>query len=519
MHSFKIIRLVLLAFMAVSGFGQTPSFKSFNTNDFIVTPPTIRTRNNNTNAVFGTVTITNLYAGTANITNGFIQNLYVTQQIISSNTVSGNIQGTVGMLPIFGPTTFDLADSGLHKTDTNTYVFDGTGDASVTLFGTSPQIVFGGGGTNVLMRSGPDLVYTNGDLSQVRFIIEDGAGDTLSFTSQPGSSANITPSNGALEVVGSLFTRLVRPLVGKTYDIGADTSAGAYRDAFLAGNLNVIGFGDENSGNYSQLRVRHSGTNGAIVFDSQSGGTAGSPRPFVFTNATLTADTTGGISLGGVTRTSWPSGIDTNADYSWAGLHLWTKGLSIGPNTPATTGTWPTNGEAILALNDTTLGDPNLFRIFVGARNATHTAWVDSQGTATTSSLIVLAEELDGSPYTKVVLNAQTNAASIVTTIENQVRTSLNPTVADGASAVAYLFDTTSTLSDGAARLAAFQNQGADKFSVHATGAIILGGVTKTQKAAITPVDGMLVYQTDNTPGLRAYIGGAWVILQTAADP
>lgn len=44
-------------------------------------------------------------------------------------------------------------------------------------------------------------------------------------------------------------------------------------------------------------------------------------------------------------------------------------------------------------------------------------------------------------------------------------------------------------------------------------------GITKAQKTALTPVSGTIVYQTDNTPGLRAYIGGTWFILSTGADP
>jgi hypothetical protein len=57
-------------------------------------------------------------------------------------------------------------------------------------------------------------------------------------------------------------------------------------------------------------------------------------------------------------------------------------------------------------------------------------------------------------------------------------------------------------------------------FQVTAEGPVILRGITKAEKTAIgTPENGMLVYQTDNTPGLRAYVNGAWVIISTAADP
>lgn len=45
-------------------------------------------------------------------------------------------------------------------------------------------------------------------------------------------------------------------------------------------------------------------------------------------------------------------------------------------------------------------------------------------------------------------------------------------------------------------------------------------GITKAQKTAIAnPENGMIVYQTDNTPGLRAYVNGAWVLVVTTLDP
>lgn len=51
------------------------------------------------------------------------------------------------------------------------------------------------------------------------------------------------------------------------------------------------------------------------------------------------------------------------------------------------------------------------------------------------------------------------------------------------------------------------------------TDKIILTGITKVQKAALTPADGMIVYQTDNTPGFRGYVNGSWVMFSTVADP
>jgi hypothetical protein len=50
-------------------------------------------------------------------------------------------------------------------------------------------------------------------------------------------------------------------------------------------------------------------------------------------------------------------------------------------------------------------------------------------------------------------------------------------------------------------------------------GAVIIGGYTQAEKSAMTPANGMLIYQTDNTPGLRAYVNGMWYLVSLAADP
>lgn len=43
--------------------------------------------------------------------------------------------------------------------------------------------------------------------------------------------------------------------------------------------------------------------------------------------------------------------------------------------------------------------------------------------------------------------------------------------------------------------------------------------MTKVARNALTAVDGMVIFQTDNTPGLRIRQAGAWVSLTTSADP
>lgn len=49
---------------------------------------------------------------------------------------------------------------------------------------------------------------------------------------------------------------------------------------------------------------------------------------------------------------------------------------------------------------------------------------------------------------------------------------------------------------------------------------LLLPRMTKTQRNTIpNPADGLLIYQTDSTPGLRARVSGAWVLVSTVADP
>lgn len=44
--------------------------------------------------------------------------------------------------------------------------------------------------------------------------------------------------------------------------------------------------------------------------------------------------------------------------------------------------------------------------------------------------------------------------------------------------------------------------------------------MTKAQRNAISaPADGLTIYQTDNTPGMRQRVGGAWAVVTTTADP
>lgn len=52
------------------------------------------------------------------------------------------------------------------------------------------------------------------------------------------------------------------------------------------------------------------------------------------------------------------------------------------------------------------------------------------------------------------------------------------------------------------------------------TQGVLLPRMTKAQRDAIaSPADGLVLYQTDNTPGLRMRVSSAWVKFTTSADP
>ncbi len=51
------------------------------------------------------------------------------------------------------------------------------------------------------------------------------------------------------------------------------------------------------------------------------------------------------------------------------------------------------------------------------------------------------------------------------------------------------------------------------------TNQIIIQGITRASRDALTPIDGMIIRQTDSTPGPRIYVSGAWYLLNITADP
>lgn len=118
-----------------------------------------------------------------------------------------------------------------------------------------------------------------------------------------------------------------------------------------------------------------------------------------------------------------------------------------------------------------------------------------------------LATDVNGGPNLK-----------LTETVSGNVFTKLDPTVTSTGSHTAYLFDTSNVLTNGD-KLVSIGNSGTNVFSVNPRGDATIGSVTKAQKTTMAPAGGTIVYQTDNTPGFRVYVNGAWYILSTAADP
>lgn len=315
-----LILLALVLGIPVAAMGANPTLTNFNARHFIVDPLALPTNvitlhlNSEQFDTGGSdITITNVFGpGTTNIFQTFITtnitavteyvtNLYVTY-LVSSNSISGNIQGTPPHLSMFFPDNFSLADSIVtQNADTNGVTVNGTGDGSVTLGGTGqPFIIFGDGGTNILFRSpsptGSDLVYSNITASAVGVGFNVFGGDNSGARiSSRGTFATLEPPATSATTSVQLrdsSSRAVKWVGGRLLPGDVNYSLGGGGNAWAELDLDTRGayiYGFESGGvNYSRLNITHTGTNAwdTIQFDSQSAGTAGTaPRPFQFTNA------------------------------------------------------------------------------------------------------------------------------------------------------------------------------------------------------------------------------------------
>lgn len=116
----------------------------------------------------------------------------------------------------------------------------------------------------------------------------------------------------------------IAPDVDNQFSVGTASSNGAMKDSYFKGHQHAVGMND-GAGNYTWLDLYHGGTNDAIHFDSQSAGTAGSPRPFYFgfNNANKAfLGPLGSLMLGGTVLTNYGD----SSQYSIRSSHVVSAG-------------------------------------------------------------------------------------------------------------------------------------------------------------------------------------------------
>lgn len=136
-------------------------------------------------------------------------------------------------------------------------------------------------------------------------------------------------------------------------------------------------------------------------------------------------------------------------------------GLTIGPNTAA----W--NSEqaiaGIIMHRDVALGEDDEATITLDVTDGA------ANGSATlTASSTVSTLFLSLPPSAQIVFECDASPSISLDIVT--VKTFLNPGVADGATAVAYLFDTANLLANAGARIVSFENQGTRKASIDKDG-------------------------------------------------
>lgn len=226
-------------------------------------------------------------------------------------------------------------------------------DLTVPLFWTN--VVAFGATTAVLERSSNNLQFTN-NAADVKLGVVNQSGKTISLEAQSSSAVGIasggSPSslflrNGSDQV--ALFSGIWEPGTDMSVGLGDVTSA-RWNGAAFGGTTYISGFVDTT--NYSRLAVSHTGTNGAVLFDSQAAGSAGVSRPFNFTGSDVRIsgfplNGIGGVSPLAVAHTSecyWTNfhftaiAAGTNSVFTVpSGYRLFLRGLIVFPATNSTT--------------------------------------------------------------------------------------------------------------------------------------------------------------------------------------
>lgn len=350
---------------------------------------------------------------------------------------------------------------------------------------TSGVFNFGFSETNVLMRSGTDLVYSN--KYQYPNIRVQGSGASPALfgvnASTLGDAAQVSGPKGVNLGwdVGQVAFYSTNAVPNTFINLG--TASKPFGGSYHYGPVDVYGYNQGNLIDYSNLRITHTGTNGAVMLDSQSAGIAGDPRPFSFQfNGTslLNLSSSGGTTLV----------LENPTDHNMV---------------------FKLNGGNILLDQTTATGSPAV-SFYPGLiqqnRNSIgSTVPVITIGATVSNSEFATASQQQNSPA--VSWTGQGWGTNSATSQVAGFGSYVVPSA--GADTPTARLNFSSVLSNTTPSIVfAMDSQGPIK---------LVKGITKAQKSLIVPENGMIVYQTDNTPGLRAYINGAWVMLSTVADP
>jgi len=215
------------------------------------------------------------------------------------------------------------------------------------------------------------------------------------------------------------------------------------------------------------------------------------------------------------------SNVLTNGDnlavFRNSGTNILTVGATGGTIIGTEPSWWGPFGPSLVMYSHTDHGYDGNWEILIGGGNDSSNATINAYGDYRNVNFVT---GVGGNGYLNLYADAVTKVAGMEIDCDAVKRTFLTPGIDSGsASGGAYYFDTKNVLAGATDNLQVWYNHGTAKTSISKDGALTLGSVTKAQKTALTPANGMIVYQTDNTPGLRAYVNGTWFIVSTAADP
>lgn len=238
-----------------------------------------------TNAALLSVGVANGTFGSSVVWTGVQTNMFLDGQFGTNNPSVFRLHPTVEDISANAAYTFDTPTWQL-KTAADLARFKNAGTNMLSI-GHTGQIIFGPGTTNVLYRSGTDLVYTNGYSSGVTFQVRDGSGRNAGFGTDSGGNALVTagtglsvkfaPDNGSTTYFASPTafypnnTNVNLGFFGEALRWGDFLQAGKH---YHYGTLSGTGLT-----NYARLTVYHSNAEG--IYDSQAGGT-GSFAPHAF---------------------------------------------------------------------------------------------------------------------------------------------------------------------------------------------------------------------------------------------